>query len=754
MTLKNASRIPRELRDLPQWVTWKWGKKPNGEPTKVPTRAVDGLPASSTNPDDWSSFQTAYNAYHHGSSENAGIGLVFTEESGLFGVDFDDCLDKQQAGGLRGMRPTEFGYLKLLDSYAEVSPSGEGFKVIARGTIPDDVARRSFGQGNGIYSSGRFFTITGDVLPGYDEVRETEPSNLRAFLTAVFPKQERSTAEWSGTGEMLTDVEVINACSRSANGEKFRALYQGDWEAAGDYGSQPEAYMALCQMLTFDCGPNHNQIDRLFRQSGLFRDKWDEQRGDDTYGANTVENAIATASAFYTPTQGVTVGTVTTYGPVKGEVEQLVATQPEMPQDAPKPPTRIETKQAWKRMLAGYAALTAEDRPYWLGALVEHIEPLGRCFREDWLDFSVIGFFSALWVGKRFENLPLNVWTLGISGQGTGKSVVADELDEIMHAVNSRLGGAALLRYSSGSAQGLVRRLEGKDRPGLAYFSEWTGFASSMDADHSSNMRETLMNLYDGRSIFHQLAQESISVQRPHLVISGLTTPHSWARTADAIDAGNGLYSRFLIFMPDFKKTGFKHRDNEQRAELIEALAAHIDELPEFSRVVFKAGEEGPECYQVYRRDVLGLDDEAGTFMDMDDALLLSDEENLPTGRQAARVKKVAALLELLEQKPNIKNDTLGVRDRNVERAIRVVQRGAAYSVRAFGLLSRSRDDMDAAKVRRAVERFQSLSILGVLKATGLNQGEARRALDMLVEEGAISTGIDNGRRLWFRKGA
>ena len=745
MTVINASRIPRELRDLPQWVTWKWGKKANGDKTKVPTRAVDGLPASSTNPEDWSSFQTAYNAYHHGSSENAGIGFVFTEESGYIGVDFDDCLDKSDKAGLRGMNPTEFGYLQLLNSYAEVSPSQEGFKVIFKGGIPDEVARRTWAGKNGIYASGRFFTITGDPLPGYDTINATDPEKLASFLGAVFPKQQRNNPTWEATGEVLTDTEVINAASRSANGEKFKALFHGEWEEVGEYGSQSEADMALCAMLAFFTGPNPDQLDRLFRQSGLYRDKWDEQRGAETYGMNTVENAIVTATAFYQPTQGVQVGSTVTYGAV------TAATEPEAAQDAPAPPTRIETKQAWKKMLAGYPALGPEDRPFWLAALVDHIEPLGKCFREDWLDFSVIGFYSALWVGKRFENLPLNVWTLGISGQGTGKSVVADELDEIMHGVNSRLGNPGLLRYSSGSAQGLVRRLEGKDRPGLAYFSEWTGFASSMDADHSSNMRETLMNMYDGRNIFHQLAQESISVQRPHLVIAGLTTPHSWARTADAVDAGNGLYSRFLVFMPDFKKTGFKHRDNEVRVEVIEALAAHIEGLPEWTKAVFQAGEEGPEIFREYRRNVLGLDDEAGDFMDMDDALLLSDEENLPTGRQAARVKKIAALLELLEKKPRIRHDTLYVRDVNVERAIRIVQRGAAYAVRAFGLLSRSRDDMDAAKVRRAIERYNSLSMLGILKATGLNQGEARRALDMLVDEQVVKTGIDGGRRLWWK---
>src|SRR5262249_7028533 len=43
--------------------------------------------------------------------------------------------------------------------------------------------------------------------------------------------------------------------------------------------------------------------DRLFRQSGLMRDKWDEQRGAQTYGARTIAEALARQEQHYTPRQ-------------------------------------------------------------------------------------------------------------------------------------------------------------------------------------------------------------------------------------------------------------------------------------------------------------------------------------------------------------------------------------------------------------------------------------------------------------------
>ena len=59
--------------------------------------------------------------------------------------------------------------------------------------------------------------------------------------------------------------------------------------------------MAFVSMLCFWCGNVEEQIDRIFRSSGLMRDKWDRMTGDRTYGQITIRNAIASTSEIYTP---------------------------------------------------------------------------------------------------------------------------------------------------------------------------------------------------------------------------------------------------------------------------------------------------------------------------------------------------------------------------------------------------------------------------------------------------------------------
>jgi primase-polymerase (primpol)-like protein len=61
--------------------------------------------------------------------------------------------------------------------------------------------------------------------------------------------------------------------------------------------------MALCCLLAFWTGGDSARIDDLFRQSGLYRGKWDEVHYADgaTYGEKTVSRSIETVSEFYDP---------------------------------------------------------------------------------------------------------------------------------------------------------------------------------------------------------------------------------------------------------------------------------------------------------------------------------------------------------------------------------------------------------------------------------------------------------------------
>jgi len=98
----------------------------------------------------------------------------------------------------------------------------------------------------------------------------------------------------------LSDDEVLSLARKGANEDGFKKLWDGD---ISGYPSQSEADLALVGKLARLTRGNAEQVDRLFRQSGLMRLKWDEKHHADgrTYGEGTVQTAIASCTYFYSP---------------------------------------------------------------------------------------------------------------------------------------------------------------------------------------------------------------------------------------------------------------------------------------------------------------------------------------------------------------------------------------------------------------------------------------------------------------------
>ena len=57
--------------------------------------------------------------------------------------------------------------------------------------------------------------------------------------------------------------------------------------------------MALCRKLYFYTGDNVELIDAIFRRSALMRPKWDEPRGEETYGEMTIAKAVKQGGESY-----------------------------------------------------------------------------------------------------------------------------------------------------------------------------------------------------------------------------------------------------------------------------------------------------------------------------------------------------------------------------------------------------------------------------------------------------------------------
>jgi len=294
----NYDSIPTELKERTCWICWREEQR-DGEPTKVPVNPHTGSFASSTDSDTWGTFQEAADGHASEEIETSGIGFVFDPEDTLVGIDLDDCRDPETG------QPTEEAkeIINSLDSWTEVSPSGTGYHVFVQGFLPDGGNRGDIDDVSHLemYDKSRFFTVTGDhvdTTPHTVNNRAETVRKLHSEYVATEPEKDDSDQS-EATEPKPVSLEDSDLIEKAKNDDKFSRLWRGDTSLHS--GDHSRADLALCSKLAFWTGGDEQRIDSLFRDSGLMRDKWDEQRGTQTYGEMTVEKAVSDQTEFYDP---------------------------------------------------------------------------------------------------------------------------------------------------------------------------------------------------------------------------------------------------------------------------------------------------------------------------------------------------------------------------------------------------------------------------------------------------------------------
>lgn len=264
----DRQKIPQSLTEIPRWVTWKAGQpKPNGKFDKVPINPATGRNINGNEPANWMTFGDALAAYDAGKC--SGIGLALCDEpvatwgnvlcgasQYLTALDLDHCGDKLE----------EVKALKrdLGGIYGEVSPSGNGIRMFALSRTPPRGGNT--GQGQELYSSGRFVTVTGlggrgEVIDATEKLAalqckwfpgKTAKPSLSALVGGAMPGMPRGTSDamtlaLAGmppeTTEAIARVHAQLACvDADCDYEKWRSVVwsvlSSSWDCAEDIARQ------------------------------------------------------------------------------------------------------------------------------------------------------------------------------------------------------------------------------------------------------------------------------------------------------------------------------------------------------------------------------------------------------------------------------------------------------------------------------------------------------------------------------------
>ena len=235
--------VPACLRERPQWVIWRY-EDLHGRLSKVPYAPRTGRHASSVDVRTWSTYAEVAEAYLGGGYD--GVGYVFTDTDPFTGIDLDDCVG---ADGTVADWAQEI--VDAFGTYTETSPSGRGVKLFLRGKKPSgaECTKKGLGpDGMGkveVYSAKRYFTVTGNVLPGVStEVKDCQTALDALCRKLLPPKESRGSTPVAPPNRQLPD-DIKDRAARC-----LAALRQMNMEDHSD-GSK-RLFAAACRCVEHD----------------------------------------------------------------------------------------------------------------------------------------------------------------------------------------------------------------------------------------------------------------------------------------------------------------------------------------------------------------------------------------------------------------------------------------------------------------------------------------------------------------------
>ncbi len=281
---------------------------------KIPKNPKTMKNAKANDPDTWGTFAEASAAVDAGKAKY--IGLELRPEFGIVCIDIDahGCTEDEAKNRFDGIicGPLMGGWM-----YTEQSSSGKGYHILALAKV-EPINRKNTELDLEIWNTGKYVMLTGKYVTRCDSMK-SKTQQMKRVIEQYFPEKPKAEGGENlhqakkQSGENLqipctagdenrhlpsnSAADVIQIAERSRNGELFKALMRGDTSAHN--GDDSAADLALCNLLAFYTRKDADLMDQIFRSSGLMRPKWDTRRGTSTYGQQTIQRAIADATAVY-----------------------------------------------------------------------------------------------------------------------------------------------------------------------------------------------------------------------------------------------------------------------------------------------------------------------------------------------------------------------------------------------------------------------------------------------------------------------
>lgn len=299
-----------QIENIPEWL------RENGHFVlrrgKIPYTRY-GRRADPTNAADGCTAAEAIAAWGKTPDLFDGIGVMIMPP--LVGIDLDHVISENGE-----LTPTAAEILGMADTYAEVSPSGTGLHLLGLAPGMESDSRyltKNSDVGVEVYFGNRYFTFTGNGYAG-GEIREIGAAVQEILDTYMRRSQISTEGRDEGTAALSADIRTEEEIALDAEAVMERMRRGTDWsiieaqlsgEILDDAGDVSADDMSLMNRLAFYSGRDARVMDYIYRVSDRYRDKWDERRGEMTYGAITIRNAVRMCRNVWDPNFDSKLGT-------------------------------------------------------------------------------------------------------------------------------------------------------------------------------------------------------------------------------------------------------------------------------------------------------------------------------------------------------------------------------------------------------------------------------------------------------------
>jgi P4 family phage/plasmid primase-like protien len=293
------------MLSIPQWFVWRltWDQEEQ-KFQKMPCYP-DGSKyrMNAQDPQNWQTFDVARASLNRLRAANDGyaytLGFWLTADTGYWFFDIDKCLENGN------LSPLASSFMQGLNGAAwEWSSSGQGLHIFGRGFVPDHRRKDAHRLNLEFYNDKRgiAFGMSGQFFGNAD--LDWSPQ-IRWLVDNYFPAQalpgevmdsefDAPCAAWHGPADDDELIALIRSRERLDPGAVFaglprdRATFSDLFDGNRDvldraYAGASDMDYALIGILSFWTGRDAVRTERIMRRSALLRDKWDTNRGKDTY---------------------------------------------------------------------------------------------------------------------------------------------------------------------------------------------------------------------------------------------------------------------------------------------------------------------------------------------------------------------------------------------------------------------------------------------------------------------------------------